>query len=222
MLMQSDGKEGKNPNAPCHAIRTAPAILAMLSTTPLLRTNIAAKPCVTLNRPQTLTSYIFFAAAISVSSKGITNILPALFTSTSSLPPVLFSTVETQLETEAGDVTSRGRISMDGFEAREVALATVRNVAKTWKFCAAKASASAPPREPSLQPVMTTVRLVMVVIVGFESAEEGKAGEMIDIMLVGCVSGSVVDDESPDVQESFAGDYSRARYYMASRLSVYL
>ena len=54
---------------------------------------------------------------------------------------------------------------MDGCEAREAAFVVLRSVARTWKFWAAKARARAAPREPSLQPVMRTVRLVMVVIV---------------------------------------------------------
>lgn len=118
--------------APCQAILTAPAILAMFSTTPRERTSIGAKACVTANMPHTLTSNSLLPCVRSVSSNGITNMPPALFTSTSSRPPVLAATAAAHEVIDAVSVTSSGRTSTrPGINVSDAALVGSRSVAST-------------------------------------------------------------------------------------------
>jgi hypothetical protein len=138
-------------------------MLAIFSTTPRDRTSIGANACVTASRPHTFTSNSCLALTRSVSSSGMTNMLPALLTSTSRRPPVWAATAATHDAIDAGSVTSSGSTSMRPGPARELASSAAldgsRSVASTWNPRRAKASARAAPRPPSLQPVMRTVRV---------------------------------------------------------------
>ena len=136
MYTKPNGGEGREMNCsgnsePCHAILTAPAMLAIFNTTPLDLTSIGAKACVTASKPHTFTSNSFLLSSTLVSRRGMTNMRPALFTKTSRRPAVFFSTVAAQEEMDDALVTSRGRISISGCDASEAALAELRRVAKT-------------------------------------------------------------------------------------------
>ena len=116
---------------PAHTMFRAPSMELWLETTPLASISRGANAWTIARGPQTLTSYSLFASATSVSSSGLLNSTPALFTRTSRLPPVRFATISLHCAMVFRTVTSSSRISMSLSSARSAVLEGLRAVAKT-------------------------------------------------------------------------------------------